>query len=87
MHVAGVIVHARPGQAEAARQVLEKIELAEIHASSGEGKLVVTLLGETRREVADALLGLEHHKPILNATLVYEESDSDFFAERQSNEN
>lgn len=80
MHVAGVIIHAKPGQAEAARQAIQSISGADIHGSSEE-KFVVTLLSETRAEVADTLLGLENRPPILSATLVYEESDSDFFAE------
>lgn len=80
MHVAGVIVHAKPGQANAARQTIQDISCAEIHGGSAE-KLVITLLGDTRAEVADVLLGLENHGPIMSATLVYEESDTDFFAE------
>lgn len=80
MHVAGVIIHAKPGQADAARKAIQAISGSDIHGSSEE-KLVITLLAETRTEVADALLGLESHDPILSAILVYEESDSDFFAE------
>ena len=81
MHVAGVIVRARPGQAKAARHEIQSINGADVHGVSKEGKLVVTLLGDTRNEVADILMGLEGRSPILSATLVYEESDSDFFAE------
>jgi len=81
MHVAGVVVKTRPEDLPAVRQSIESMAGADIHASSEEGKLVVTLIGEDRKEVANALMGLGDIDRILNSTLVYEESDSDFFAE------
>ncbi len=81
MHVAGVIVKTRPDDLEPVKQTIESLDGADVHASSEEGKLVVTLLGESRRDVAETLMGLDKIDRVLNATLVYEESDADFFAE------
>lgn len=81
MHVAGVIVQTRPEDLERVKGLIHELEGADIHGTSAEGKLVVTLLGESRSAVADSLFGLGRVDGILVSTLVYEESDSDFFAE------
>ncbi len=47
-HVTSLVVHAAPGTLEAVTTAIQALEGAEVHASSPEGKLVVTLEGESR---------------------------------------
>jgi nitrate reductase NapD len=76
MHIAGVLLQARPEHLGAVQSRLREMNGIEIHTTSPQGQLVVTVEGEGRRAVADSLTALHTLDGVLSACLVYEESDT-----------
>lgn len=77
MHIAGVLVQTRPEQIAALNARLIDVSGVEVHVVNPDGRLVVTVEGEGRRDVADTLTRLHTLDGVLSACLVYEQSDSD----------
>lgn len=77
MHIAGVLVQTRPEHLAKVRAQLAAIEGLELHATNPDGRLVVTLEGEDRGGVADALGRVHAADHVLSACLVYEQTESE----------
>ena len=77
MHIAGVLVQTRPECVAAVRTQLAAIDGLELHAANTDGRLVVTLEGDDRKHVADALVRIHAADHVLSACLVYEQSESE----------
>lgn len=75
MSLAGVVVRTRPVSIEAVRQRIGQLAGVEVHAVSPDGRWVVTIEGDDRRQVADMLYQLDRLQGVLSASLVYEHSD------------
>ncbi|WP_454763882.1 chaperone NapD [Cupriavidus campinensis] len=74
-HIAGVLVHVRPGSLDDVRDTIAGMTGAEIHAASDTGKLVVTLEAPTTRAIAAHLMLLHQLDGVLGATLVYQHNE------------
>lgn len=77
-HIAGVLVQAHPEHVTQVRNRLAKMTGLEVHIVSPDGRIVVTVEGEGRKCVADALFSLNTLHDVLSASLVYEHSVTDF---------
>ena len=77
MPIAGVVVYARPGHIRTVEQAVSVQPGVEVHAVSEDGKLVVTIEGESRGEVADMIYKLDRLDGVMNAAMVYEHSEYD----------
>jgi nitrate reductase NapD len=77
MHIAGVVVRTRPASVEAVQQRIGKLAGAEVHATSPDGRLVVTVEGSDRRKVTDMIYLLDRLEGVLSASMAYEHSDYD----------
>ena len=69
-HLSSLLVHTRPDTLDAVADRLEA-EGCEVHGSSPEGKLVVTLEAEGQRTLNDALTRIQLLPDVLAATLVF----------------
>lgn len=78
MHIAGVLVQTRPEQLAPLQTTLRAMAGLEVHAAHPDGRVVVTVEGDDRRQVADALARLHTLDGVLSACLVYEQSETDF---------
>ena len=78
MHIAGVVVQTRPEHLAAVQSLLEEIARVEVHAVNPDGRFVVTIEGDHRHAVADALHRVNALQGVLSACLVYEQSESEF---------
>ncbi len=70
-NICGVVIHARSDRQSQVEAVLQKQRGVEIHASSEQGKLVVTVESEDSHYVADTI---EHFKDIdgvLSASMIF----------------
>lgn len=74
-HIAGIVVHAMPGQLARVRAAIDGITGAEIHAASDAGKLVVTIEAPTSRAIAAHLTYLHQLDGVLSAALVYQHNE------------
>ena len=77
MHIAGVVVRTRPVSLEAVQQRIEGLTGAEVHVVSPDGRLVVTVEGDDRQQVADLIYQLDRLEGVLNASMAYEQSEYD----------
>ncbi|MAM63366.1 chaperone NapD [Maritimibacter sp. UBA3975] len=73
-HLSSLLVHAKPENIESVAKRLEA-EGCEVHATTPEGKLVVTLEAEGRRTLNDALTRIQLLPGVLAATLVFHHVD------------
>lgn len=75
VHVAGLVVHATPESVPAVARAIRALSGADIHATSRDGKLVVTLEGPHEGALADALVRIQTLDGVLAASLVYQHSE------------
>lgn len=76
MHIAGVLVQARPERLPQLQTRLGDVPGVEVHTINPDGRMVVTVEGDGRKAVADALIALHTLDGVLSASLVYEESET-----------
>ena len=81
-HIAGVLVQAHPEHITQVRNRLADIVGLEVHMVSPDGRIVVTVEGEGRKCVADALFSLNAMRDVLSANLVYEHSETDLLEKK-----
>ena len=75
IHITGLVVHSTPRRVEAVAAAVATMDGAFIHASSDNGKLVVTLEAPTAEEMAQKISNIQHIDGVLSAALVYQCAD------------
>ncbi len=76
MNICGVLVRARPERLGEVARALEAMPGVEVHATTTDGRIVVTLERDGRAGVADALSEMHNVEGVLTAALVYEHSET-----------
>jgi len=74
-NICGVLVHAKNNCIEQVKNNLQSMAGVEVHEVTAEGRLVVTIEGESRHYVADTLTGFYNVEGVLSASMVYQFSD------------
>ena len=71
MNICGCLVHVAPEHGERAAQEIEGLEGVEIHATSGDGRLVV-VVEDTADQLASEIIMALHQVPgVISLTLTY----------------
>jgi nitrate reductase NapD len=76
LHIAGIVVHARPERVQRVAEAIRGLSGADIHATSADGKLVVTLEAPSAREIAARMDEIQQLDAVLSASLVYQHIES-----------
>lgn len=76
VHIAGLVVHAWPQAVARVARAVRAVPGADVHASSADGRLVVTLEGPGEAAIADALVRIQTLDGVLAASLVYQHGES-----------
>ena len=76
LHIAGIVVHARPESVQRVAEAIGGLSGAEIHATSADGKLVVTLEAPSAREIAACMEEIQQLDAVLTASLVYQHNET-----------
>ena len=74
-NICGVLVHARTENTQQVKARLEDISGVEVHSSTENGRLIVTVESDTRQQVADTISSLHEVEGVLSASMVYQFSD------------
>ncbi len=74
-NLCGVLVHAQKGKQEQVKQLLTSQPGIEIHAITEDGRLVITLEDESRKQVAERIMKLHELEGVLSAAMIYQFSD------------
>jgi len=86
MNICSLIVRTRPERVQAVEQGLLALPGVEIHGGRAEGKLIVTVEGTGRSEIADTLAAIEGVEGVINTVLIYHYGGDDL-AEEVDHEN
>lgn len=73
LHIASLLVHARPQYLTSLKDNLRLLPGLELHQESPEGKLVVVLEAESESQILTRLEQINSLPGVLNAALVYHE--------------
>jgi len=76
LHIASLVVHSTPRRLKAIAEAIAALPGACVHASSANGKLVVTLEAPTAEAMAATVATIQHLDGVLSAALVYQCADS-----------
>ena len=77
MNISSVIVHPRPGEAEAVRARLVALAGIEIHAVADDGRMIATVETEADGAMVDAFAAINGTEGVMSAAMVYHQSESD----------
>lgn len=77
MSISGLVVHVRPADTDRISERILALEGVEIHAVTGEGRLVITVDQPDDRDAADRFTELQNMEGVLNTSLVYNYFEQD----------
>jgi len=75
LNISGVLVHARKERAPAVAQNLGQLPGVEVHAEQGDGRLVLTVEGETFSAMVNTISEIQNLGGVLSTSIVYHYSD------------
>jgi periplasmic nitrate reductase NapD len=76
LHIASLVVHSTPRRLPSVSEAIAVLPGAQIHASSAQGKLVVTLEAPSSEAMTAAVARVQQVDGVLSAALVYQCADS-----------
>ena len=76
LHIASLVVHTLPAAVDAVATRIAALPGAEVHATSPQGKVVVTLEASTSGDILDTIAALQQFDGVINAALVYQAADT-----------
>ncbi len=76
VHIAGILVHARPELIERVQENIQSLDGAEVLTATQSGKIVVTLESETSAGIVEALAAIGDVYGVLSTALVYEHHEA-----------
>ena len=77
LNISSVIVHARPGSAEAVKARLAAVEGVEIHAASDEGKIIITIEADNDDGMVSTFERVSKLDDVMSASMVFHQIESD----------
>lgn len=77
MNISSVIVHARPGSAEAVKLRLAEVEGVEVHAASDEGKIIITIESTNDDGMVGTFERVSKLDDVMSASMVFHQIESD----------
>ena len=75
IHIAGIIVHARPENSGEVRAQLAILPRCIVHAVEEDGRMIVTLEADSAPRALDAMDAIRALPGVLNVALVYQHAE------------
>jgi nitrate reductase NapD len=75
IHIAGIAVLARPEVLGSIKSRITALPAAEVHASSADGKLIITLETDSARRTVDYMDAIRALPGVLDVVLVYQHAE------------
>lgn len=76
MNIVSVLIRALPQRQREVEERLTQLPGVELHVSTGDGRFIVTVEGERRRDVGDVVIKLHGLEGVLTAAMVYEYTEN-----------
>jgi periplasmic nitrate reductase NapD len=77
MNISGVLVHAKLEQVDKVKEQLVEIPGVEVHATTDNGRLVVTIEHENDTMIGETVVNLHNIEGVLSAAMVYQYGDDE----------
>ncbi|MBL8375884.1 chaperone NapD [Accumulibacter sp.] len=77
MNLSSVLVNARPQALHRLREGLSALRGVEVHAATEDGRLIVTIEGDSAQAVADLFAQINQQPGVLSAAMVYHQFEPD----------
>lgn len=84
INLCGVLVHARPTEAEAVRDRLTGFPGTEVHALSDDGRLVVTVEDRGKYRCVDTISQFNDVEGVISTSLIYQYTDNEPHAQESA---
>jgi len=75
LHIAGIVVLAHVQDVPRVADAIAQMPATAVHATSPDGKLIVTLEGASGRAIAERIDAIQRLEGVLTASLVYQHSE------------
>jgi nitrate reductase NapD len=75
MNISGIVLRTRPEHAEEVRATLAALPGVEVHAATGDGRLVLTLEDAGTASAADTFVQLHDIRGVMSVAMIYQYSD------------
>lgn len=75
MNISGIVLRARPENAAEVRDSLAALPGVEVHAATGDGRLVLTLEDAGTASAADTFVKLHDIRGVMSVAMIYQYSD------------
>jgi nitrate reductase NapD len=76
MNISSAIVYAKPMQDEAVRTQLRALDGVEVHASTDDGKIIVTIECINDMLAIDTYKAIEHLNGVLSVAMIFQQTES-----------
>ena len=77
MNIASLVVHTRPGDRDQIADQLLALPGVEIHATTDDGRLVVTVEHDASQVAADTLTAIHETKGVISAAITFQYGDNE----------
>jgi nitrate reductase NapD len=77
VHISSLVVHVRPERCTTLRDQIAALDGAEVHAATGDGKLVVVLETASEAETIARIAAINEMQGTIAASLIYHEIDAE----------
>ncbi len=74
-NLCSLLVHSQPEKLSDIKQTLEQLAGTEVHASTENHRLIVTVEAESRKVIAQQILNVQKIDGVLSAAMIYQFSD------------
>ncbi|MFQ6370826.1 chaperone NapD [Shewanella sp. YIC-542] len=75
-HITSLVIHAAPGHLPTVSHHIARLAGCEIHASTPEGKLVITIEGDSQQQVLTQVEAINQLPDVLSSSLVYHQVET-----------
>jgi len=76
LNISSAIVYAKSTQEQILRAHLSQMEGVEIHASTDDGKLIVTIESDSDRTAVDTYEAIERIDSVLSVAMIFQQTES-----------
>lgn len=76
LNISSAIVYAQPGHDQTLRALLSQIPGVEIHLSTEDGKMIVTIERENDRSAVDTYGAIERMDGVLSVAMIFQQTES-----------
>ena len=77
-NICSALVHVKQEMLDSVRQALESQQGVEVHAESDNGRLIVTIEDEYRKNIGERIMKFYEIEGVYSASMIYQFSDDDF---------